>query len=104
MIIAITVKIIIIILLLVVIIIQNNNNNDNVKKNQVTWLKKCFSRLRFKVFKLSVFFYVSRIPFQNERQMKNKAFWPVFVFRRRRLDFKKLFLKLILSLGANSKT
>ena len=32
------------------------------------------------------------------------SFWPVFVFRKGRLSFKKLFLKLILPSGANSKT
>ena len=36
--------------------------------------------------------------------MKNKAFWPVFVFRKGHLSFKKLFLKLIIPSGANSET
>ena len=73
-------------------------------KNQVIWSKKCFLRLCLKVFKLSVFFNVSVIWFQNEGPMKYEAFWPVFVFRKSRLSFKKLFLKLILLSGANSKT
>ena len=104
MIIAITVVIIIITLLLLIILINNNNNNGNVSKSQVIWLKKCFLRLYLKVFKLSVFFNVSGIWFQNEGPIKDKAFWPVFVFRKGSLSFKKLFLKLILPLGANSKT
>ena len=105
MIIAITVVIIIILLLLIILINNdNNNNNGNVSKNQVIWLKKCFLRLCLKVFKLSVFFNVSGIWFQNEGPMKDKAFWPVFVFRKGRLSFKKLFLKLILPWGANSKS
>ena len=89
---------------LLLIILINNNNNGNVIKNQVIWLKKCFLRLCLKVFKLSVFFNVSGIWFQNEGPMKDKAFWPVFVFWKGCLSFKKLFLKLILPLGTNSKT
>ena len=105
MIIATIVVMIIITLLLLIILINNNiNNNGNVIKNQVIWLKKCFLRLCLKVFKLSVFFNVSGIWFQNEGPIKDKAFWPVFVFRKGSLSFKKLFLKLILPLGANSKT
>ena len=104
MIIAVTVVIIIILLLLIILTNNNNNNNGNVSKNQVIWLKKCFLRLCLKVFKLSVFFNVSGIWFQNEGPIKDKAFWPVFVFRKGRLSFKKLFLKLILPSGANSKT
>ena len=106
MIIAILVVIIIIIILLLLIILINNNinNNGNVSKNQVAWLKKCFLRLCLKVFKLSVFFNVSGIWFQNEEPIKDIAFWPVFVFRKGHLSFKKLFLKLILPSGANSKT
>ena len=100
-----TVIIIIIILLVIIIITINNiNNKDNVNKNQVIWLKKCFLRLCLKVFKLSVFFNVSGIWFQNEGPMKDKAFWPVFVFWKGCLSFKKLFLKLILPLGTNLKT
>ena len=63
-----------------------------------------YEEMIFKVFKLSVFFNVSGIWFQNEGPMKDKAFWPVFVFRKDRLSFKKLFLKLILASVANSKT
>ena len=86
MIIAITVVIIIITLLLLIILINNNiNNNGNVSKNQVIWLKKCFLRLCLKVFKLSVFFNVSGIWFQNEGPIKDKAFWRVFVFWKGRL-------------------
>ena len=104
MIIAIIVVMIIITLLLLIILINNNiNNNGNVSKNQVIWLKKCFLRLCLKVFKLSVF-YVSRIWFQNEGPIKDKAFWPEFVFQKGCLSFKKLFLKLILPSRANSKT
>ena len=103
MIIAITV-VIIITLLLLLILININNNDGNVSKNQVIWLKKCFLRLCLKVFKLSVFFNVSGIWFQNVGPMKDKAFWPVFVFWKGYLSFKKLFLKLILPLGTNSKT
>ena len=84
MIIAITVVIMIITLLLLIISI-NNNNNGNVSKNQVIWLKKCFLRLRLKVFKSLVFFNVSGIWFQNEGPIKDKAFWPVFVFWKGRL-------------------
>ena len=47
---------------------NNNNNNDNVNKNQVISLEKGFSRLYLKVFKLSAFFNVSGIWFQNEEQ------------------------------------
>ena len=36
--------------------------------------------------------------------MKDRAFCPVFVFRKGRLSFKTLFVKLILPSGANSKT
>ena len=101
MIIAITAVIIIIILLLLLINIINNNinNNGNVSKNQVIWLKKCFLRLCLKVFKLLVFFNFSGIWFQNEGPVKGKAFWPVFVFQKGCLSFKKLFPKLILPLG-----
>ena len=104
---AIVLTVIIIIILLVIIIIttiNNINNKDNVNKNQVIWLKKCFLRLCLKVFKLSVFFNVSGIWFQNEGPMKDMAFWPVFVFRKSYLSFKKLFLKLILPSDVNSKT
>ena len=90
----ITLVIIIIILLLLVILINNNiNNNGNVSKNQVIWLKKCFLRLRLKVFKLSVFFNVSGIWFQNEGPMKDMAFWPVFVFQKSCLSFFSTQLK-----------
>ena len=83
MIIATIVVMIIITLLLLIILINNNiNNNGNVIKNQVIWLKKCFLRLCLKVFKLSVFFNVSGIWFQNEGPIKDKAFWPLFVFRK----------------------
>ena len=41
---------------------------------------------------------------QNEGPIKDKAFWPLFVFRKSCLSFKKLFLKLTLPSGANSKT
>ena len=102
MIIAVTVVIIIILLLLMIII--NNNNNGNVSKNQVIWLKRCFLRLYLKVFKLSVFFNVSGIWFQKEGPIKDKAFWPVFVFWKGRLSFTKLFHKLILPSSAISKT
>ena len=57
-----------------------------------------------KSFKLSVFYNVSRIWFKNEGPIKDKAFWPVFVFRKGPLSFKKLFLNLTLPSGANSKT
>ena len=97
MIIAIIVVMIIITLLLLIILINNNiNNNGNVSKNQVIWLKKCFLRFCLKVFKLSVYFNVSGISFQNKGPIKGKAFWPVFVFRKGHLSFTKLFLKLIL--------
>ena len=83
MIIAITVVMIIITSLLLIILTNNNiNNNGNVSKNQVIWLKKCFLRLCLKVFKLSVFFNVSGIWFQNEGPIKDKAFWPVFVIQK----------------------
>ena len=98
MIIAITVVII------KIIIIINVNNNENVSENQVIWFKKCFLRLYLKVFKLSVFFSVCGILFQNEGSIKDKAFWPVFVFWKGRLSFQKLFLKLTLHSGANSNT
>ena len=103
------VMIIIILLLLIVIIIiiiikNYINNNGNVNKNQVILLKKYFLRLCSKVFKLSVFFTVFEILFQNEWPIKDKAFWLVFVFRKGPLSFKKLFLKLTLPSGANSKT
>ena len=105
MIIAIIAVMIIITLLLLIILINNNiYNNGNVVKNQVIWLKKCYSRLCLKVFKSSVSFNASGIWFQNEGPIKDKAFWPVFVFRKGHLSFKKLFLKLILPSGANSKT
>ena len=98
--------IIILLLLIVIIIIIKNyiNNNGNVNKNQVILLKKYFLRLCSKVFKLSVFFTVFEILFQNEWPIKDKAFWLVFVFRKGPLSFKKLFLKLTLPSGANSKT
>ena len=54
----------------------------NVSKNQAIWLKKCFLMLCLKVFKLSVFFNVSGIWFQNEGPIKDKAFWPVFVIQK----------------------
>ena len=109
MIIAITVVIIIILLLLIIIIIiiiTNNNidNNGNVSLQSSHWLKKCSLRLCLKVFKLSVFYNVSVMWFQNEEPIRDKAFWRVFVFRKGRLSFKKLFLKLTLPSGANSKT
>ena len=104
MIIAIIVVIIITLLLLIILISNNVNNMVMSLKNQVIWLKKCFLTLCLKVFNLSVFFNVSGIWFQNEGPMKDKAFLPVFVFRKGRLSFKKLFLKLILPLSANSKT
>ena len=100
----ITVVIIISLLLLIILINSKINNNGNVSKNQVIWLKKSILRLCLKVFKLPVFFNVSGFWFQNEGPVKDKAFWPVFVFRKGRLSFKKLFLKLILPLGANLKT
>ena len=101
MIIAITVVIIIILLLLIILTNNNNNNNNgNVSKNQVIWLKKCFLRLCLKVLKLSAFFNVSGIWFQNQGPLKDNYFWPVFVFCKGRLSFKKLFLQLILPLGA----
>ena len=103
MIISITVAVIIIILLLLMIL-NSNINNSNFSKNQVIWLKKCFLRLCLKVFKLLVFFNVFGIWFQNERPIKYKAFWPVFVFQEGCLSFQKLFLKLILPSGASSKT
>ena len=56
-----------------------------------------------KIFKLSVFFNVSGISFQNKGPIEDKAFWPVFVFQKGHLNFTKLFLKLVLLLGANSK-
>ena len=100
MIISIIVVIITIILLISIILIIMVMS----VKNQVIWLKKCFLRLCLKVFKLSVFFNVSGIWVQNEGPIKDEAFWPVFVFRKGRLSFNKLFLKLILPSGANSKT
>ena len=69
MVIAMIVIIIIILLLVIIKIIHNNNNdknnsnNDYINKNQVIWLKKCFSGLCFKVFKLSAFFNISGIWF-----------------------------------------
>ena len=102
--IAIAIRVIILMLVIIVMINNNINDNGNVNKNQVIWLKKCFLRLCLKVFKLSVFFNVSVIWFQNEGPMKYEAFWPVFVFRKSRLSFKKLFPKLILPSDANSKT
>ena len=82
MIIAIIEVMIIITLVLLIILISNNNNNGNVIKDQFIWLKKCFLRLCLKVFKLSVFFNVSGIWFQNKGPMKNKSFWTEFVFRK----------------------
>ena len=83
MIIAIIVVMIIITLILLIILINNNiYNNGNAIKHQVIWLRKCFLRLCLKVFKLSVFFNVSGIWFQNERPIKDKASWPVFVFEK----------------------
>ena len=102
--IVITVIIIIILPVIIIITINNINNKDNVNKNQVIWLKKCFLRLCLKVFKLLAFFNVSGIRFQNEVPMKDKAFWLLFVFRKGLLSLKKLFLKLILASGTNSKT
>ena len=67
-------------------------------------MKKCFLRLCLKLFKFSVFFNVSGIWIQNQGSIKDKAFWPVFVFQKSHLSFKKLFLKLILPSDANSKT
>ena len=95
MIIAITVVIIITLLLLIILINNNINNNGNVSKNQVIWLKKCFLRLCLKVFKVLLFLNVSGIWFQNKGPIKDKAFWPVFVFQKGCLSFKKLFPKLI---------
>ena len=89
-------------LLLLLIINHNINNNGNVKKNQVIWLKKCFLRLSLKVFKLSVFLNVSGIWFQNKGPIKD--FWPMLVFRKGHLSFKKLFLKQTLTSDTNSKT
>ena len=104
MIISITVVKIIVILLLLIMFINNDiNNNGNVSKNQVILLKKCFLRLCLKVFKLLIFFNFSGIWFQSEEPMKDKAFWPVFVFQKGHLSFDKLFLKLILPSGGNSK-
>ena len=84
MIIAITVVIKVKIILLLLIILVNNYiiNNGSVSKNQVIWLEKCFLRLCLKVFKLSVFFNVSGIWFQNEGPIKDKAFWLVFVIQK----------------------
>ena len=94
-----------IVIIIIIIIIKNYiNNNGNVNKNQVILLKKYFLRLCSKVFKLSVFFTVFEILFQNEWPIKDKAFWLVFVFQKGPLSFKKLFLKLTLPSGANSKT
>ena len=105
MIIAAAVVIIIILLLLIILTLNNDiNNNGKVSKNQVIWLKKCLLRLCLKVFKLLISFNVSEIWFQNEGLIKDKAFWQVFVFRKGRLSFKKLFLKLTLPSGANLKT
>ena len=101
MIIAVTVVIIIILLLLIILI--NNNNNGNVSKNQVIWLKKCFLRLSLKVLKLLAFFNVSGIWFQNQGPLKDNYFWPVFVFCKGRLSFKKLFLQLILPCGCKNR-
>ena len=50
------------------------------------------------------FSLMSGIWFQSEGPKKDKAFWPVFVFRKDYLSSKKLFLKLILPSAANSKT
>ena len=77
MIISIIVVIITIILLISIILIIMVMS----VKNQVIWLKKCFLRLCLKVFKLLVFFNVSGIWFHNEGPIKDKAFWPMFVFR-----------------------
>ena len=41
-------------------------------KNQVIWLKRCFLRLCWKVFKLSVFFNVSGIWFDKEGPIKDQ--------------------------------
>ena len=93
------------VLLLIIIIVNNNiNNNGNFSKNQFIWLSKCFLRLCLKVFKLSVFFNVSGIWFQNKGPIKDKVFWPVFVFPKGHLSFKKLLLKLTLPSGAILKT
>ena len=90
------------IIIIIIIINHNINNNGNVKKNQVIWLKKCFLRLSLKVFKLSVFLNVSGIWFQNKGPIKD--FWPMLVFRKGHLSFKKLFLKQTLTSDTNSKT
>ena len=91
-----------IIIIIIIIINHNINNNGNVKKNQVIWLKKCFLRLSLKVFKLSVFLNVSGIWFQNKGPIKD--FWPMLVFQKGHLSFKKLFLKQTLTSDTNSKT
>ena len=56
-----------------------------INNNQVIWLNKLFLNLFLKVFKLLVFINVSGIWFQNKAPTKDKAFWPVFVFRKGRL-------------------
>ena len=105
MIIAIIVVIITITLLLLIILINDNiNNNGNIIKKSSHMIEEMLLILCLKEFKLSVFFNVSGIWFKNEGPIKDKAFWPVFVFRKGCLSFKKLFLKLILPSGANSKT
>ena len=96
------IMILLLLLLLIIIINHNINNNGNVKKTQVIWLKKCFLRLSLKVFKLSVFLNVSGIWFQNKGPIKD--FWPMLVFRKGHLSFKKLFLKQTLTSDTNSKT
>ena len=78
-------------------------NKDQLEK--YIYIKNNFDKLLTNsVFDLSVFFNVSGIWFLNKGPIKDKAFWPVLVFRKGLLSFKKLFLKLILPSGANSKT
>ena len=102
--ISVKVVIIIILLLLIIKINNNTNNNGNVSRNYVILLNKCFIRLCLKVFKLSLFFNISGIWFQNKGPIKDKAFWLVFVFRKGGLSFQKLFHKPLLTSGANPKT
>ena len=94
--------------LVIRIIIKNNNKIIIIIKIIMTIKNKSFDWRNifkcFKVFKLSAFFNVSVFWFQNEEPTKDKAFWPVFAFQKWHLSLKKLFLKLILPSGANSKT
>ena len=85
--------IIIIIIIIIMIIIVTIIKTVMSIKTQAIWLKNCFLKLCFKVFKLLAFFNVCWILFQNKGPMQERAIWLVFVFQKSCLSFKNLFLK-----------